>query len=104
MVRSNDPRSSSSLPYNIPSWIRARPADRVREKGDASRARDFLPADKQYLITRNGQLTFDQRFVAHAQSLVCAERLRSTTPTLTRTPRSSFPSLTRSVMGIQLTG
>jgi hypothetical protein len=26
----------------------------TREKGDAGRARDFLPADKQYLITRNG--------------------------------------------------
>jgi hypothetical protein len=25
-----------------------------REKGDSSKARDFLPADKQYLITRNG--------------------------------------------------
>lgn len=26
-----------------------------REKGDSAKARDFLPADKQYLITRNGQ-------------------------------------------------
>jgi hypothetical protein len=26
-----------------------------REKGDPSRTRDFLPADKQYLITRNGE-------------------------------------------------
>lgn len=26
-----------------------------RQKGDANRVRDFLPADKQYLITRNGQ-------------------------------------------------
>lgn len=25
-----------------------------REKGDASKVRDFLPGDKQYLITRNG--------------------------------------------------
>ena len=29
----------------------------AREKGDSSRARDFLPADKQYLITRNGELS-----------------------------------------------
>ena len=28
----------------------------IRESGDSSRARDFLPADKQYLITRNGEL------------------------------------------------
>lgn len=26
-----------------------------REKGEPSRARDFLPLDKQYLVTRNGE-------------------------------------------------
>lgn len=26
-----------------------------REKGEPSRARDFLPPDKQYLVTRNGE-------------------------------------------------
>jgi hypothetical protein len=30
----------------------------IREKGDSSKARDFLPADKQYLITRNGSSFF----------------------------------------------
>ena len=70
-----------------------------REKGDASRARDFLPADKQYLITRNGALippaSIQVEHTHSYQSHASDEQRQSTTPTKTRTLKSCSPSLTR---------
>jgi hypothetical protein len=40
----------------------------IREKGDPGRARDFLPGDKQYLITRNGGCLFLVFFVFLSRS------------------------------------
>lgn len=46
-----------------------------REKGDSSRTRDFLPADKQYLITRNGELDENRRLAGELMKLVpCLRR------------------------------
>lgn len=71
------------LCYKFPTWS--------WEAGDANKRRDFLPATKQYLISRNGasplrglELTpLKQR----AQSRVFGEQVRWSTRTLTRTPR-----------------
>lgn len=45
------PRDGPGIRLLIPLLRRV-----YRARGDASRARDYLPADKQYLITRNGAM------------------------------------------------
>ncbi len=35
-----------------------RSLSRFREGGDPKKKRNFLPADKQYLVTRNGEVSF----------------------------------------------
>lgn len=48
-----------------------------REKGESSRARDFLPPDKQYLVTRNGESFASELYqvlTMNYQSPVCDEQ------------------------------
>ena len=48
---------------------------KLREKGDSSRAREFLPVDKQYLITRNGELSeSSEREKSGSHSVPCLRR------------------------------
>jgi hypothetical protein len=39
------------LVYKFPTW--------KWEAGDASRRREYLPADKQYLVSRNGESSLE---------------------------------------------
>ena len=48
-----------------------------REKGDASKSRDFLPPDKQYLVTRGVPCLRRATFLAYTDADEDAERLLS---------------------------
>ena len=50
---------------------------RCREKGDASKARDYLPADKQYLLTRGVPCLRRASTLAYTDADEDAERLLS---------------------------
>jgi len=50
---------------------------RLREKGDASKAREYLPADKQYLVTRGVPCLRRATSLAYTDADEDAERLLS---------------------------
>lgn len=71
-----------------------------REKGEPSRARDFLPPDKQYLVTRNGEsfaAKLYQALTMNRQSPVFDEQRLSITQMPMKMPKNCLASLTTSV-------
>ncbi|KAG6874513.1 hypothetical protein C0995_010423 [Termitomyces sp. Mi166 len=65
------------LVYKFPVWSWQVPIALATEKGEASKARDFLPADKQYLVTRGVPCLRRATSLAYTDADEDAERLLS---------------------------